>query len=130
MTPVPVVGDRVLLDRVVRNLAENAARHAGGLVAFSLTEDGPGAVLSVSDDGPGIPVDQREAVFERFHRLDAGRGRSSGGTGLGLAIARRIVDRPRRHHRRSTTARTAAPASSCACRLPTARPLSGAAASR
>jgi signal transduction histidine kinase len=91
VTPVPVVGDRVLLDRVVRNLADNAARHADGVVAFSLRGD-PGSVeLRICDDGPGIPVEDREAVFDRFHRLDAGRGRASGGTGLGLAIARRIV---------------------------------------
>ena len=91
VTPTPVRGDRVLLDRVVRNLAENAARHANGRVTFVLAETGDTAVLRVGDDGPGIPVDEREAVFERFHRLDQGRGRDTGGTGLGLAITRRIV---------------------------------------
>ena len=46
----------------------------------------------VDDDGPGIPLDQRERVFDRFHRTDAARDRASGGTGLGLAIVRAIAD--------------------------------------
>lgn len=92
VTPVDVEGDQVLLERVVRNLADNAARHADHQVAFGLAEEDGVAVLDVSDDGTGIPVGERDAVFERFHRLDEGRGRSSGGTGLGLAIARRIVE--------------------------------------
>ncbi len=46
----------------------------------------------VEDDGPGIPADQRERVFHRFHRTDAARDRASGGTGLGLAIVRAIAD--------------------------------------
>ena len=53
--------------------------------------NGDGAVLSVSDDGPGVPVADRERIFERFTRLDASRDRSRGGTGLGLAISREIV---------------------------------------
>ena len=46
----------------------------------------------VEDDGPGIPADQRERVFDRFHRTDAARDRASGGTGLGLAIVRAIAE--------------------------------------
>jgi two-component system OmpR family sensor kinase len=46
----------------------------------------------VEDDGPGIPPDQRERVFDRFHRTDSGRGRAAGGAGLGLAIVRAIAD--------------------------------------
>ena len=59
---------------------------------------GPGWVrFVVQDDGPGIPEDQRELVFERFHRTDSGRARSSGGTGLGLAIVKAIAEA---HHGR------------------------------
>ncbi|HEY7523098.1 MAG TPA: ATP-binding protein [Candidatus Limnocylindrales bacterium] len=47
----------------------------------------------MSDDGPGIPVDFRERIFERFERLDAARNQATGGTGLGLAITREIVER-------------------------------------
>ncbi|MGZ6564087.1 MAG: sensor histidine kinase [Solirubrobacteraceae bacterium] len=53
---------------------------------------GHGLEISVSDSGPGIPPDQLEQVFERFHRLDHGRSRDRGGSGLGLAIARAIVE--------------------------------------
>ena len=50
-----------------------------------------GLEIAVEDDGPGIPADQRERIFDRFHRTDAGRTRDSGGAGLGLAIAKAIV---------------------------------------
>jgi signal transduction histidine kinase len=60
-------------------------------VTISVRVDGEKAVLSVSDDGPGVPASERERIFERFTRLDASRDRSTGGTGLGLAISREIV---------------------------------------
>jgi signal transduction histidine kinase len=86
-----VVGDPDLLQRVVRNLAENAERHAAGVVAFGVRTGRRWVELVVSDDGPGIPADQRTRVFERFTRLDEGRSRPSGGTGLGLAIVGEVV---------------------------------------
>ncbi|OCB50978.1 two-component sensor histidine kinase [Mycobacterium vulneris] len=77
--------------RVLRNLADNAARHAAGEVTVVVRAEGSCAVVQVIDDGPGIPVDQRDKVFERFVRLDSDRSRRGGGTGLGLAIVAEIV---------------------------------------
>jgi signal transduction histidine kinase len=84
-----VSGSRDELRRVVRNLVENAARHARATVAVELGEHGESAVLTVGDDGPGIPPGQRALVFERFGRLD--EARSGDRTGLGLAIVHDIV---------------------------------------
>lgn len=86
-----VEGDNALLERVVRNLAENAERHAGSVVSFDVRMGRRWVELVVADDGPGIPAEQRQRVFERFTRLDEGRSRPSGGTGLGLAIVGEIV---------------------------------------
>lgn len=82
------------LTSVVRNLLDNAARHARDTVKVVVRETGPWVVLSVVDDGPGIAPENRERVFERFARLQEGRSRDQGGTGLGLALSRRIVE----HH--------------------------------
>ena len=96
---IVVTGSREQLRRLVANLVDNAVRHAERHVEVRLTRgveagDGAGrAVLEVLDDGPGIPLDQREAVFGRFTRLDAARDRDAGGAGLGLAIARDIAMR-------------------------------------
>ncbi|WP_232665422.1 sensor histidine kinase [Pseudonocardia sp. TRM90224] len=90
---VVVAGSADELRRLVTNLVDNAVRHAAGRVVVRLRPSGPDAVLDVGDDGPGIPVDQREAVFGRFTRLDEARDRDQGGTGLGLAIARDITTR-------------------------------------
>ena len=91
--PVRVLGDAAQLRRVVRNLVDNAIRHANEVVALELDADDEFARLQVRDDGPGIPAEDRERVFERFTRLDDARARDAGGTGLGLAIVRQIVDR-------------------------------------
>lgn len=85
-----IVGDRDALTRVVQNLLDNALRHARTTVAVALTTTDR-ADLTVTDDGPGIPADQRERVFDRFTRLDDARSRDAGGTGLGLAIVRDVV---------------------------------------
>ena len=86
-----VRGDRERLARVVRNLVDNAAQHARSRVELSVAVSGGTAVLEVADDGPGIPAEERERVFERFVRLDDSRSRQRGGTGLGLAIVRQLV---------------------------------------
>jgi signal transduction histidine kinase len=86
-----VTGDAGGLRRALGNVVDNAAHHARSLVTITLAEQGASAVLSVADDGPGIPAERRDEVFERFARLDGARSASTGGTGLGLAIARAIV---------------------------------------
>jgi signal transduction histidine kinase len=86
-----VSGDKRQLARVVRNLADNAARHARRVVALSLWADDDEVVLTVEDDGDGIPAPYRERVFERFVRLDEARDRDRGGSGLGLAIVAEIA---------------------------------------
>ena len=86
-----VDGDADALGRVVRNLVDNAARHAAGRVVLALVEQDDTVVLTVDDDGPGIPAAERERVFERFVRLDDARARDGGGSGLGLAIVRELV---------------------------------------
>ena len=75
----------------LRNLLDNAERHASSRITVSaLTSDG-GVRLEVTDDGAGVAAEDRERIFERFVRLDDGRARSAGGTGLGLAIVEQIV---------------------------------------
>lgn len=86
-----VTGDTGQLARMVRNLVDNAARHARSLIELHCEARGVMAVIRIADDGPGIPPDQRERVFDRFVRLDASRARDVGGSGLGLAIVAEIV---------------------------------------
>jgi signal transduction histidine kinase len=86
-----VDGDAAGLRRVLRNLGDNAARHAAGRLAFSLAERDGLVLLGVDDDGPGIPEADRERVFERFVRLDDARARDDGGSGLGLAIVAELA---------------------------------------
>jgi two-component system OmpR family sensor kinase len=84
--------DPDLVAQVVRNLLDNAHRYAGeGQVLLSARAAGSSLVVSVDDSGPGIPPEERERVFDRFHRRDSSRDRASGGSGLGLGIARAIV---------------------------------------
>jgi signal transduction histidine kinase len=91
VVPVQVSGDPLLLEQVVRNLLDNAVTHASGSVRVSLEQAAGEAVLTVDDDGPGIPEEFRREVFGRFARLDAGRARANGGVGLGLAIVSEVV---------------------------------------
>jgi signal transduction histidine kinase len=79
------------LRMVVRNLLDNAERHASQLVTVSLWTTQDDFELVIADDGAGIPPDYRERVFERFYRMDSARDRDSGGAGLGLAIVRDVV---------------------------------------
>ena len=89
--PVQVRGDATRLARAVRNLADNAARHARSTITLSCAAEHGHAVIAVADDGRGIPAPDRDRVFERFVRLDTGRARAAGGSGLGLAIVTEIV---------------------------------------
>jgi len=86
-----VHGDADLLRRVVRNLLDNAIRHATDTVAIELASVDGRVTVAVDDDGPGVAPDDRERIFERFVRLDESRTRSDGGFGLGLAIVAGLV---------------------------------------
>lgn len=87
---LPFTGRPVALRRAIANLVDNALRY-GGEADLRLEEDGRQVRLTVADRGPGIPADQREAVFGPFFRLEGSRSRETGGTGLGLAVARSIA---------------------------------------
>ena len=88
--PTPVLVRQGEIRRAIENLILNAHIHAGpALVRVEV--NGPDSSFIVTDDGPGIPDDQRERVFEPFVRLESSRSRSTGGSGLGLAIARNVA---------------------------------------
>jgi two-component system phosphate regulon sensor histidine kinase PhoR len=102
-TPL-VAGDEDQLEQVFQNLLDNALKYGreSGVVRVALaTASGgawparPGVVLSVADDGPGIPKRHLPRLTERFYRVDTGRSRAIGGTGLGLAIVKHVVNRHR-----------------------------------
>jgi signal transduction histidine kinase len=89
-TGVSFVGDETLLRQLIRNLLDNAVRHArsGGAVTASVLRESTGITIRVSDDGDGVPEAQRERIFDRFVRL----GSTYAGAGLGLPIARWIAE--------------------------------------
>ena len=89
-TPAIIGGDPILLKEMLGNLLDNAIRYtqSGGQVTVAVTPRGSNFLLSVEDNGPGIPSEERERVFERFHRL---LGNGADGCGLGLAIVREIA---------------------------------------
>ena len=91
LTPTRLAGDSVALSRVLRNLLDNAARHATSRIDLTVRAERGEAFVTVADDGPGIPAEDRDRVFDRFVRLDTDRSRRAGGTGLGLAIVAEIV---------------------------------------
>ena len=86
-----VSGNPDEIRRVVINLLDNATRHATTEVRVAVAEAGSTVIFTIDDDGPGISVQDRAAVFERFVRLDDARGRDVGGSGLGLAISKEIM---------------------------------------
>jgi signal transduction histidine kinase len=99
-SPLWTTGNADELRRVLANLVDNAVRHADSAVVLATEATstavpavGPYHLVTVTDDGPGIPVADRERVFDRFTRLDDGRARDDGGAGLGLAIVRELVRR-------------------------------------
>ncbi|NKZ08043.1 sensor histidine kinase [Actinomadura latina] len=91
--PVTVTGDDRRLHQLIANLLANARTHTppGTHVTVRLAVRGGAVVLDVADDGPGIPPDQRDEIFDRFVRADHGRSRTAGGTGLGLAIVQAVA---------------------------------------
>jgi signal transduction histidine kinase len=92
-TPAFVRADASQLRQLVRNLLENAISHAETTVTVTVRSTPPDVELIVSDDGPGIPAEDRKRVFQRFVRLDTARTRDTGGTGLGLAIVHDVTTR-------------------------------------
>jgi signal transduction histidine kinase len=94
VSDVMIEADPDRLAQVIHNLAQNAVAHTpeGGLVRLSAAANGRYVRFAVEDDGPGIPPDQRDRIFDRFHRTDISRARTTGGSGLGLAIARALVE--------------------------------------
>jgi signal transduction histidine kinase len=86
-----VIGDASAISRLMRNLLDNAVRHANSCIDIVVEERADNALLVIGDDGPGIPEAERVRVFDRFVRLDTDRSRMGGGTGLGLAIVAEIV---------------------------------------
>ena len=91
--PIIVVGDEQRLHQVVTNLLTNARRHTppGTTVTVAATRHRDSAVLTIHDDGPGIPADLLPNVFRRFTRADTARTRATGGSGLGLSLAESIA---------------------------------------
>jgi K+-sensing histidine kinase KdpD len=86
----PAEGDEELITQVVRNLAENAAKYSpnGGTITFGAETVGPQMTVSIRDEGPGIPLEQQERIFQRFHRVSTG----TQGMGLGLYLCQRLVE--------------------------------------
>ena len=112
-----VVGDARALERAVRNLVDNALRHATTTVAIATASDGMQSVITVDDDGAGVAVADRARIFERFTRLDEARSRGAGGAGLGLAI---VADIARRHGGRVDVGASPAGGARFALALPSA----------
>jgi heavy metal sensor kinase len=85
---IQVNADRTILRQALVNLIDNAVKFSPdkGYIRIQVREDGPNAVVEVQDSGPGIPLEHRSRIFERFYRVDKGRARQEGGTGLGLSI--------------------------------------------
>ena len=116
--PCVVAGDPDALNRLLVNLLDNAVRHAASQVCVSVREDDGWAVLTVTDDGPGIPPEDAERAFGRFSRLDNARSRADGveGSGLGLAIVRSTAEA----HGGSVSLSDAGPGLRAVVRLPLA----------
>lgn len=92
--PVMVQGDPTLLGMILSNLIQNALRHTHdeGHVNVAVRREGNNGVITVTDDGIGIPLDAQPHLFERFYRVDASRNRHTGGHGLGLAICKSLAE--------------------------------------
>lgn len=92
--PVWVKADPQRIEQVMTNLIENALKYGNenGQVMVSLDEEKKHILISIRDDGPGIPPEHLSRIFERFYRVDKSRSKERGGTGLGLAIVKHILN--------------------------------------
>jgi signal transduction histidine kinase len=88
---VIVLGDRLALRRIIANIIDNAIKY-GRVARLRLQLEDPAIVLTIDDEGPGIPSGQRQAMLEPFNRLETSRNRATGGAGLGLAVTRSLVE--------------------------------------
>jgi signal transduction histidine kinase len=88
---IVIDGDVDAISRIIANLVDNAVLHAASAVSVGVHRTDSSVELVVADDGPGIPEQDRERVFDRFTRLDTARSRDAGGTGLGLSIVRELA---------------------------------------
>ena len=91
--PCELNADKGKMNQVIYNLMENAIKYTqeGGRIVVTLDRTTRNAILSVKDNGPGIPQDAIPHIFDRFFRVDKARSRETGGTGLGLSIVRQMV---------------------------------------
>jgi signal transduction histidine kinase len=91
---VPVLADRLVLRDAIANIVDNALKYgpAESAVDVAVSRQGDRAVLTIADQGPGVPIEHRDRIFDRFYRVDEGRSREMGGAGLGLAIAKWAVE--------------------------------------
>jgi len=91
---VPVLADRLVLRDAIANIVDNALKYgpAESTVDVAVCRQGDRAVLTIADQGPGIPIEHRDRIFDRFYRVDESRSREMGGAGLGLAIAKWAVE--------------------------------------
>jgi heavy metal sensor kinase len=91
---IHVTADRLVLRDAITNVIDNAIKYAPkqSSIEIAVAREGTGAKISVKDEGPGIPREHRDRIFDRFYRIDESRARDMGGTGLGLAIARWSVE--------------------------------------
>jgi signal transduction histidine kinase len=112
---VRVIGDPRALSRLVRNLVDNAIRHADKNIHLECHCSHAHATIVVEDDGPGIPPTERRRVFDRFVRLDTPRARDAGGAGLGLAIVKQIAET---HHGTVEVSESASSGARFVLRLP------------
>jgi two-component system phosphate regulon sensor histidine kinase PhoR len=89
-----VLGNLAMAEQMAYNLVDNAIKHSpeGGTVSVSIASSGNVVTLSIADEGPGVPDELKERVFERFFRADPSRSRETGGTGLGLAIVKHAAE--------------------------------------
>lgn len=114
---VRVSGDQRALSRLVRNLVDNAIRHAHSSIRLECAQVAARAQVVVADDGLGVPVAERRRIFDRFVRLDSPRTRESGGAGLGLSIVAQIADA---HHGTVTVGESSGGGARFVVRLPLA----------
>ena len=89
-----VSGNPAIAEQMAYNLVDNAIKYSpeGGTVSVSIASSGNVVTLSIADEGPGVPDELKERVFERFFRADPSRSRETGGTGLGLAIVKHAAE--------------------------------------